>query len=514
MQQAERGEPEAVQELPADVRQVVDDESRRSVLHGLETLDTSADPDFDRLTGLAAALMEAPIALVSLVDMERQWFKSCLGMESRETPVGLSFCAHAITAGAEVMVVSDAATDPRFASNSLVTGEPHIRFYAGAPITVSGERIGTLCVIDRVPRERPSTEKLDQLKMLAGLASSLFALKEGARTGMLARAELVREEKRRAVAVEAASLASWVWDVRTGAIECDTLFPVLLGLPPATGLSARQIFRAIDRRDIRQAERSFKEALSGNEDYVGEYRIAGIEPARWLGARGRVVERDMAGNATLVFGVNYDISERKSAEEHQRLLLRELNHRVKNTLATVQALATQTVRHARKPGEFLEAFSARLQALGLAHGLLSDREWHGIALGELVQLEVKPFDDGESPRIKVSGNDVYLSPDQALGLGLMLHELASNAMQYGSLSTSDGTVDLNWTVERSRQARRLTLTWTEAGGPAVEPPQRHGFGSILIRRSLSKIISSEVKHEFLPGGVRAEVSMPLEQFAD
>jgi two-component sensor histidine kinase/PAS domain-containing protein len=514
MHEADRDNSETLDALPADVRQIVGDEHRRAVLYGLQTLDTSSDPDFDRLTGLAAALMDVPIALVSLVDIERQWFKSCIGMEGTETPVSLSFCAHAITAGDDVMVIPDATADPRFSSNSLVTGEPHIRFYAGAPITVSSERIGTLCVIDRKPRQRPSPEKLNQLKMLAGLASSLFALKEGTRTGALARAELEREEKRRTVAVEAASLASWAWDVRTGAIECDTLFPVLLGLAPTTRLTARQIFRAVDRRDVRQAERSFRQALSSNEDYVGEYRIAGIEPARWLGARGRVVERDTAGNATLVFGVNYDISERKLAEERQRLLLRELNHRVKNTLATVQALATQTVRHAREPGEFLDAFSARLQALGLAHGMLSDREWRGIALDELIQLEVKPFDDEETPRIKISGEDIFLSPDQALGLGLILHELASNAMKYGSLSTPGGTVSLGWKVEKTRQSRRLTLTWKEAGGPAVETPQRFGFGSILIRRSLSKIISSEVSHEFLPGGVKAKISMPLEQFAD
>ncbi|TIM17952.1 MAG: histidine kinase, partial [Mesorhizobium sp.] len=103
-----------------------------------------------------------------------------------------------------------------------------------------------------------------------------------------------------------------------------------------------------------------------------------------------VIERDGDGKPTLIFGVNYDVTERKLGDERQRLLLRELNHRVKNTLATVQALATQTVRHARQPSEFLEAFSARLQALGAAHSLLSDREWRGIGIRELVQIEVKP----------------------------------------------------------------------------------------------------------------------------
>ena len=208
----------------------------------------------------------------------------------------------------------------------------------------------------------------------------------------------------------------------------------------------------------------------------------------------------------MVFGVNYDVSERKSAEERQRLLLRELNHRVKNTLATVQALASQTVRHARNPDEFLEAFSARLQALGLAHGLLSDHEWRGIGIGELVRREVKPFDDTDSPRIAITGDDVLLSPDQALGLGLILHELASNAMKYGSLSVPAGIVRLAWRVEGRRKKRRLVLDWKESGGPAVTPPDRQGFGSILIRRSLAKVLSSEVKHDFAPMASSPQIS--------
>ena len=221
------------------------------------------------------------------------------------------------------------------------------------------------------------------------------------------------------------------------------------------------------------------------------------------------MERDGEGKPTLIFGVNYDITERKLGDERQRLLLRELNHRVKNTLATVQALATQTVRHALQPSEFLEAFSARLQALGAAHSLLSDREWRGISVGELVRIEVRPFDTADQPRIAVSGPDLLLSPDQAVGLGLILHELASNALKYGSLSSRSGKVELEWRARGRKGARRLVLTWRESGGPSVEPPDRHGFGSILIRRSLAKVIDSEVTHEYRPEGVFPEISMPL-----
>ncbi|UCI08724.1 sensor histidine kinase [Mesorhizobium sp. B1-1-8] len=495
--------------LPADIGRVVKDADRLAVLHGLEALDMAGDPDFDRISSLAAAAFAAPIAMITLVDVDRQWIKSLIGLEDKETSTD-SFCAHAIAAGDGPLVVADATLDPRFAGNPLVIGKQHIRFYAGAPVIVAGARIGALCVLDREPRPYPSADRLAQLKALADLAASLFTLKDANRNGAIAEAELAREEKRRAVALDAASLASWAWDIRTDMIECDALLAELFDLPPSNRLKARDIMRAIDPRDVYQTETRFRDALSGSDDYFGEYRVKGFHPARWIATRGRVIERDSDGKPTLIFGVNYDISERKLGDERQRLLLRELNHRVKNTLATVQALATQTVRHAREPSEFLEAFSARLQALGAAHSLLSDREWRGIGIGELARIEVGPFDTGDRQRITISGPDVLLTPDQAVGLGLILHELASNALKYGSLSASSGKVELAWKAHGRKGARRLLLTWRESGGPEVEPPDRHGFGAILIRRSLAKVIDSEVTHEYRPEGVFAEISIPLE----
>ena len=499
--------------LPGDVRDVVASSRRRAALYALETLDTQADPDFDHLTRIAASVMNVPIALVSLVDLDRQWFKSCIGLPDRETPIGISFCAHAIAGGDDVMVIEDATKDARFAQNPLITGAPNIRFYAGAPIAVSGEKIGTLCVIDQAPRARPEPVQLEQLKSLAALACTLFTLKDDTRKGKIARAALVREEKRHALALEAATIASWVWHVESDTIECDPLLAVLFNVPYSARIKAEDLYRAIDSRDVTDTETHLKRALTESDDYSGEYRVASVTPARWLASRGKVIERDADGSPALVYGVNFDITERRTAEERQRLLLREINHRVKNTLATVQALASQTVRHSREPREFLEAFNGRLHALGLAHGLLSDHEWRGIGLKDLIQLQVMPFDNVGVPRIELLGEDVLLSPDQALALGLILHELASNALKYGSLSVQTGKVDLSWTTQMTDDAPRLAISWKESGGPAVEPPEHHGFGSILIQRSLGKVLSSNVKHEFPPDGVSAEISMPLEQQA-
>ena len=467
------------------------------------------DEDFDRLTRLASSALEAPVSLITIVDNDRQWFRSGLGVSFAHTPVGHSFCAHALAVEDDVTIVTDATTDARFADNPLVTGSDSVRFYAGACLTVRGQRVGTLCVLDRVPRERPSPSQIETLRSLAALVASLFALKEGSRHGAIASRALAHEEKRRAIALEAASLSSWIWDVGSGQVDCDESLCVLFGLRPRRSVSGVSFFRAIDRRDARRTNDEFRRSITGGDDYFGEYRVRDISPTRWLAARGRVVERDPEGRPLLVFGVNYDISALKANEERQRTLLRELNHRVKNTLATVQALATQTVRYASDPREFLPAFGARLQALGRAHSLLSDNEWRDISLRDLARLEVQPFDDQRKSRINMTGAEILLTPDQALGLGSVLHELASNALRYGALSVPAGTVDLVWHRSGHGDDRRLVIQWSERNGPQVDPPSRTGFGTILIRRSLAKVLSSEIRHEFRPGGVVAEISFPL-----
>jgi PAS domain S-box-containing protein len=496
--------------LPEKVWEDIRTPQRLAVVRSLETLGQEADADFDRLTRLAAAGLDAPVALLSLIDVNRQWFKARHGTDISETTVDVSFCAHGVASRDPVLIVNDATSDPRFRDNPLVTGPEQIRFYAGAPIEVGGERIGAICVLDRRPREEVTQQQVDTLVELAGLAASLFVLKDGMRSGALARVALAREEKRRAIALEAAALASWIWDVQAGNVECDESLPVMFGMRPTGFMSARTFFRAIDPRDARRTSEAFRAAITGGDDYSGEYRVSNMNPTRWLAARGSVVERLPDGRPLLVFGVNYDITARKETEERQRLLLRELNHRVKNTLATVQALATQTVRHASDPRAFLTAFSARLQALGAAHSLLSDREWKGISLRELARMEIAAFDDATGSRIHVDGADILVTPDQAVGLGMILHELASNALKYGALSVPSGSVRLDWTLQGTDPERRLTLNWQESGGPQVQTPQREGFGMILIRRSLSKVISSTVDHEFRPQGVVARVSLPLQ----
>ncbi|GAM07326.1 sensor histidine kinase [Novosphingobium sp. MBES04] len=175
-----------------------------------------------------------------------------------------------------------------------------------------------------------------------------------------------------------------------------------------------------------------------------------------------------------------DVTERRRAERTQRLLIGELNHRVKNTLATVQAISSQGFRHARSPQDFQEAFTGRIQALSRAHSLLSATTWDSASLRHLVADQVAIGAIGED-RLRLSGPDIDLPPELALRFSLILHELATNAHKYGALSNESGTVSLSWT----REGEWISLRWQEAGGPPVVKPERRGFGSSLIEGSLA-----------------------------
>lgn len=189
--------------------------------------------------------------------------------------------------------------------------------------------------------------------------------------------------------------------------------------------------------------------------------------------------RDAAGR---LFSINLqilDVTDRKRAEETQKLLVGELNHRVKNTLASVQAIATQTLRHSAGPSDFAPTFMGRIHALASAHSLLSGATWQVASLRELIegQLSIGAI---EADRFEADGPSVDLPPEPALHLALVLHELVTNAHKYGALSVPEGRVHLTWEIAEDR----LVLNWRERGGPAVSAPARRGFGTALIERSL------------------------------
>jgi PAS domain S-box-containing protein len=218
--------------------------------------------------------------------------------------------------------------------------------------------------------------------------------------------------------------------------------------------------------------------------------------------------RDPDGRLVGAVNMLVDISRHKDAERHQRLLINELNHRVKNTLATVQSVAAQSFRGAAESAAF-RSFEGRLVALAKAHDVLTRESWESADIGDVVGEAISAHRSDEADRFDVSGPSVRLAPQLALSLAMAVHELCTNAAKYGALSNAEGRVTIGWTKRTDRGRERLTFRWSESGGPPLVPPPRRGFGTRLIERGLAEELSAEVRLDFAPDGLRYEVDTEL-----
>jgi len=214
--------------------------------------------------------------------------------------------------------------------------------------------------------------------------------------------------------------------------------------------------------------------------------------------------------ASGVFVQGHDVTEQYRAEEHQKLLINELNHRVKNTLSIVQALAMQSFADGSDPTTSRQTFDARLNALSAAHNLLTLQNWEGAGLIETVRASVSATAGANVSRFTIEGPDISLPAQTAVSLAMVIHELCTNAIKYGALSNESGTVDVGWTAEKADTGMvALDFVWTEDGGPRVEAPDRRGFGTRLIERGLSAELRSKVTMEFRPEGLRCTILAQL-----
>ncbi len=203
-----------------------------------------------------------------------------------------------------------------------------------------------------------------------------------------------------------------------------------------------------------------------------------------------------------------DNTARRRADAEKALLLGELDHRVKNILATVSAIIRQTLHAAESPAAFVKSIEGRIQALTRAHGLLTrDGSGQG-SLQALLATELEPY-GGQGKRMHIDGPEIILSPRAGLVLAMAIHELATNAAKYGALSTRDGHLSVIWDVEGAQGARTLKLDWTETDGPPVVPPKRLGFGSSFIERALNYEFDAAVTRTFAPTGLRCVMELPF-----
>jgi PAS domain S-box-containing protein len=213
------------------------------------------------------------------------------------------------------------------------------------------------------------------------------------------------------------------------------------------------------------------------------------------------------GDRRLFTGIIRDITDRKQADQHRNLLVAELSHRVKNTLATVISVAQQTFRQAQSFEEARASFEGRIQALAHTHSRLAETNWTGASLHDVIADEVTPYCSNEGANVRTLGPQVTLGAKSAVSIGMALHELATNAAKYGSLSSSVGSVEIEWGLVRDNQLR---VRWTERGGPEVLAPTRSGFGRLLLERGLAHELKGKVQLDFAKDGLKCTIVFPLD----
>jgi two-component sensor histidine kinase len=209
-------------------------------------------------------------------------------------------------------------------------------------------------------------------------------------------------------------------------------------------------------------------------------------------------------------GVHIDVTARRRAEEHQRMLIAELDHRVKNVLATVSAVASRTQDSGAPPAEFVATLAGRIQSMAATHELLSGLQWKGISVRELARRELAPYMAKSNTHL--SGPDVTLRPEAAQTLSMVLHELTTNAAKHGALSTDDGLVSVRWHRASSADAC-LCIEWRETGGPAAHVPRRSSYGTEVIRSLVPYELGGTVDLVFAPEGVRCVVNIPATELS-
>ena len=300
-------------------------------------------------------------------------------------------------------------------------------------------------------------------------------------------------------ALNGADMGHWRWDAKTDRMYMSERTLAFYGLGPEhQGLLRPELRRlVVHPEDAERVRRAAENAHASQSQYETEFRVRRGDGWRWMRMMGGpdIVDGEVVGIHGLVQDIHErklasqrlqgEIEERERAQQHQLLLIHELNHRVKNILAMVQAIANQTLSNAATPEAAQQALDLRLQALARAHDVLTRESWNGADLADIITGAVAPYEASPGLRVRTSGPPARLAPKTAVTLAMVVHELATNAVKYGALSADEGWVSLAWTAASAPDGLNLQLTWTEHGGPPVEPPERKGFGARLIAYSLA-----------------------------
>ena len=442
----------------------------RTALLALYDIDAGGFEALDEITAFGAALCDAPICVVSLVDEDSQHFVSRTGLDADGTPRSMSFCNHAMRQSG-LMLVPDARLDPRFADNPLVTGEPHIRFYVGAPLVDSdGSQLGALCVIDREPRADLTSLQRQGLILLSKQVMTFLHDRRRdreveARLKRKREAMIDSETRFRALAD---AIPQMVWSATVdGQVDYfNERWYEFTGLPEGASEGDRWI-DVVHPDDRERAGQVWGRSLETGQPYEIEYRLR-HQSGEYRGALGRALPiRDSAGRITRWIGSCTDIHEQALMIEEREMIAHELSHRIKNIFSVIAGL---------------------------------------IGLSARERPEIRDAADDLRDRVLVSGDDPRIDDRSATPLALIFHELATNAAKYGALSVPDGQVHL--TLSPADDVDGWMLEWRERGGPTPVQTGSAGFGTRLMALSAERQLGGKVDRQWLAEGLLVRLTIP------
>jgi PAS domain S-box-containing protein len=478
--------------------------ARPVVLRGSGARDTVSDPQFEPIVRLAARLLGARGAAIILVDGSRVRLKAAIGTGWADWLREGGLAESALRHGAPMF-----AGDVRDASSPNADRTGATGFYATAPLVgASGQIIGLLCVADANPRAEP-----DQADRAALIDLARLVTDEITRDAEVAavREQSRFDQERDDLALSAAGLVTYEWDLTNQSVVVSEAFRAMVGwdetqVPLADWPGMRALMHPEDREAIVS---KVGESLAAHGRYKTELRLVRPKDGRviWICSAGALVATG-EGRPRRIIGVIQDITARKTEEEQRETLVAELDHRIKNVLAAVQSLAAQSARNASSLEGFLKTFAGRLKSMASAHQLLTATRWRGAGMHNIAAAELGGMAPGQT---RWEGPDIVLTPRAANALSLALHELATNAIKFGSLSTETGRVDVTW---RQTEDGGLELHWLESHGPAVVPPSRLGFGSTLLEKVTGRELGGSVRVGYPAEGVRAVLTVGPSAFAE